>query len=296
MSNEFDDLLAAAEAGEDQSETVAGGDFVYELPVEGLTVGRLIEYIELGKHPQKPFQGKPKPDCEEVRVTFELLSPAKNIKEIEVNGEKRKVAEYITVKLTKKLGEKASFKSFFNKVTYGRPIKHLARCLGDAFTLTIVHNTVAGKDGNPDKKYANIRDGKTGEWFIGAPFAVDAITGAKTEYPVPANMNPLKIFLWDNPTKATWDALFIDGEREVKNGDQVTMVSKNWLQELILSAKDFPGSKLQLLLGGVKSSDLPMSEESVTVRTEEVRESLPADVAAKPAAANLDALAALGLG
>ena len=298
----MEELMALAEAAEDQSETTSGGDFVYELPVEGVTVGRLIEYIELGKQPQRPYQGKAKPPADVVRLTFELLSPAKNIKEIEINGEKKMVAEYITVQLAKKLGEKARFKKLFNKLIYGRPIKHLARCLSDAFVITIVHNTVAGKDGQPDKKYANIE--KDGEWLIGAPFALDAITGAKTPYNIPANMHPLKIFLYDNPTKETWDSLFIDGTKEVKDDKgNITQVSKNWLQEMILSAVDYPGSKLQLLLGGVSSSDLPMTETDTGIL---INDSLPGDpvqqakadpaalVAAK-AAAPVDALAALGL-
>lgn len=272
MSLSIEQLMDAAEAGEDQSEVTAGGDFVYELPVEGVTVGRMIEYIELGKQPQKPYQGKAKPPCEVIRITMELLSPAKNIKEIEVNGEKMLVAEYITLQMAKKLGEKARFKKLYNKLVYGRPIKHLARLLGDAFVITIVHNTVK-KEGQPDKKYANIE--KDGEWLIGAPFALDAITGAKTAYNIPANMHPLKIFLWDNPTKETWDSLFIDGTREQKNADgTITQVSKNWLQEMILSATDYQGSKLQLLLGGVSSTDLPMTEGEL----------LPVDTGANPAA------------
>jgi hypothetical protein len=302
MSQSIEDLIGLAEETEDQSVVTAGGDFVYELPVEGLTVGRLIEYVELGKRPQKPWQGKSKPPVDMVRLTFELLSPAKNIKEIEVNGEKRTVAEYITITIAKKQGEKARFKKLFNKLVYGRPIKHLARCLGNAYTITIVHNTVAAKDGHPEKKYANIE--KDGEWLIGAPFAVDAITGTKTEYPVPGNMHPLKIFLWDNPTKETWDSLFIDGTRDVKNdkGEVIGQESKNWLQESILSAVDFPGSKLQLLLGGVAGSDLPMEEPKA--ESSPLPDNGPlagggvvTDPAASTAAGgSQDALAALGLG
>lgn len=297
MSQSIEDLMNLAEETEDQS-VVEGGDFTYEVPVEGKTVGRLIEYIELGMQPQKPYQGKAKPPAEVVRLLFELLSPAKNIKEIEVDGQKRTIAEYISVTITKKMGEKASFQKLRSKMIYGRPFNHLAKCLGDAFILDIVHHKQEAKDGKPARTFANIK--KDGEWLISAPYMVDPIAGTTTPINVPENIKPKKIFLWNNPTKETWDSLHIDGTREVKNGDKVEHVSKNWLQETILSATDFNGSKLQLLLGGVASTDLPMKEpEKAVTATLGTAGALPDLGLDKPMptkpAANADALAALGL-
>lgn len=291
MSKTIEELMNIADETQDQS-VQEGGDFVYELPAEGVTVGRLIEYIELGKQPQKPYQGKAKPPHTEVRLTFELLAP-KNIKEIEIEGEgKKKITEKISIRITDKLGEKASFQKLRQKLIYGRPFNHVAKCLGSAYVINIVHNK--GK-ADPNKTYANVQ--KDGEWLISPPFKIDPLTNEKQTYNVPANMSPLKIFLFNNPTKETWDSLFIDGTREVKDGDKVTQVSKNWLQEVIMSATDFPGSALQLMLGAVTEKDLPMTEQVTTEAL--LDDEIPFDspsVDNQPAPdAELDAMAALGL-
>lgn len=259
MSNEInsiDELANFAAETEDQSITTAGGDFERELPVAGVTVGRFIEYIEIGMQPQRPYEGKPKPDEDEVFLLFELTHP-KNVKEIEVNGEKIKIADQIRIRVSKKTGEKAKFKKIFNKMTYGRPIKHMAQMLGEAFVLTVVHN----KAKTGDKVYANINT-KEQEWLIGAPVKSDPLEGTTVKLNVPEALHARRIFLWDRPTKATWDSLFIDGTRTVKDAAGAeTEVSKNWLQTLILSAKNYGGSPLEAMLAGV--ADLPTTEAEV---------------------------------
>lgn len=312
MAKELSIAELAAMAGEyeDQTETVASFDF--EPPAAGVTVGRLISYIELGKQPVPDYMGKPKPPADKVRLTFELLAP-KNIKEYEVEGgDKRTRAEQITLTLSKKLGDKAAYKKLFNKMLYGRAnIKHMAQMLGEAFILTIHHNVVE-KDGGKKLTYANL-NAKGADYDVGAPFKVDALEGTSTPLNVPAALSPLKLFLFDRPTKATWDSLFIEGTREVtKDGGEKEQVSKNWLQETILSAKNFEGSALQQMLGGV--AELPQTEaetgtvdeipaETVETKTVAKAAAKPAGkpkasaatvVAAKAGGAN-DALAALGL-
>lgn len=315
MSNEvntFDELLDQEEQTNDQSVTTQGGDFEYELPVAGLGVARFIEYIELGKQPQRPYQGKPKPPEDSVRLVFELTAP-KHRHEIEVNGEKITFGDKISITTTLKTGEKAKFKKIFNKMTYGRPIKHMARMLGEAFLVTVVHNK--SKDGT--KTYANLNTPE-GEWLIGAPMkAGDPITG---EAPVPLNvpeaLSPVRLFLWDRPTKPTWDSLFIDGTRTVKDDKGVeTEVSKNWLQALILSAVNYGGSPLEALLGGV--ADLPTTEAEAkakenpsqqaavtgttaaegtkTTQTASPSEQAKAAIEAKPQTTVQDDLASIGL-
>lgn len=252
--NAINDLVAKAVEAEDQSVEVTS-NFTDD-PIEaGLTVGRLIEYIELGKHKQPDFQGKAKPDAEMVRLTFELLHPTKNMREYEVDGVKHNHGQMISVTMTKKLSEKAKFKKLFNKMTYGRPITHFAQMLTEAFVINIYHNVVK-KDGK-DVTYVNID--KDGDFGIGAPYSVDPMTGQKNTYQVGTATRPVRLFLWDNPTKETWDSLFIDGTRERKNEDgSVEQVSKNWLQQRILSASNYGGSELHNMLGGV--DDLPMTE------------------------------------
>lgn len=306
-------MIASAVELEDQSVENAS-QFNDEPIAAGKTVGRFIEYIECGKHPQKDYMGKAKPDAEIVRLTFELLHPTKNIKEYEVDGVTQKSGQLISIRLRKTISDKAKFKKLFNKMVYGRDsIKHMAQMLGEAFVIEIYHN-VEKVDGK-DKLYVNLD--KDGEYGIGAPFVVDAMTEQKTAYNVPAHIRPLKLFLWMNPIKATWDSLFIDGTREQKNADgSVEQISKNWLQELIMSATNFKGSLLHNMLGGV--DELPMTDalESGAGLDDEIPFEAPAEkpvekAAAKPAetkaapekakakpvdtSASDDALAALGL-
>lgn len=244
----IEEIAALAAEAEDQSEVTSGGDFNDDPPPEGLTVMRLIEYIELGKQKQKPWQGKAKPDAEEVRVTFELLHPTKNITEYEVEGVKKKTGQLLSLKMRKSTSENAKFRKLFLKLQYGRTDKkHIAQMLGEAFVVTIFHNK--SEDGS--KVYANMNP-KGGEYTIAAPYKVDAITNEKQMYDILPPTKPLRLFVWGSPTRGTWDSLFIDGTKEVTAADGTkTEVSKNWLQETVLGASNFRGSPLDLLLNGV---------------------------------------------
>lgn len=303
------ELAAMAAETEDQTEVVTTS-FDNDPPPAGVTVGRFIEYIELGKHDGGQYQGKPKPDAEYVRISFELLHPNKNIHEYEHEGEKKVRADRVSIRIAKKLSDKAKFKKLFNAMTYGRDsIKHMAQMLGEAFIITIYHNIVE-KEG-VKKTYVNIDN--DGVYGVKAPFVEDPLEGTKKDVPVREPISPLRLFLFQNPTKETWDSLFIDGTREVKkDGGEVEHVSKNWLQESILSAKNFKGSALEALIGDV--ADLPTEEtveetqpdpvEKVVAKKATAAAAKPAEKpaaakatkpAAKPEASANDALAALGL-
>jgi hypothetical protein len=304
------ELAAMAAEAEDQTE-VQVTTFDNDPPEAGVTVGRFIEYIELGKHDGGEFKGKKKPDADYLRLTFELLHPKKNIKEYEHEGEQRVRADRVSIRISKKLSDKAKFKKLFGAMTYGRDsIKHMAQMLGEAFIINIYHNVVE-KEGTK-KTYVNLDN--DGVYGISAPFVTDPLEGTKTAVPVREAISPLRLFLFNNPTKETWDSLFIDGTRTVKkDGGAEEEVSKNWLQESILSAKNYVGSPLEALLGGV--ADLPTDEqpeetvEEVVVEkpvekpapkaaaktVEKPKAAAAPKAAAKAAAPADDALAALGL-
>jgi hypothetical protein len=301
----------AAMAAEQEDQTVEQTTtFDNDPPAAGVTVGRFIEYIEIGKHKQADYMGKPKPPADGVRLTFELLHPKKNIHEYEHEGEKRIRGEYVSIRVSKKMSDKAKFKKLFGAMTYGRDnIKHMAQMLGEAFIINIYHNVVT-KEGTT-KTYVNLD--KDGVYGISAPFVTDPLEGTKTEVPVREAIRPLRLFLFNNPTKETWDTLFIEGTREVKlDGGGVEQVSKNWLQELIMSAVNYTGSALEALLGGV--AELPVTEDeaekpadpvekvvakAAAAKAEKPASEKPKAAAAKPAAKAKapadDALAALGL-
>lgn len=285
------ELAALAAKTEDQNETTSGGDFTREIAPAGPTIMRFIEYIELGSHPQKPYKGKEKPDCDMVRLAFELNSP-KHIREVEVEGGKKKFANVMYVTLAKKFGEKAGFKKLYNKMKYGRDgIEHMAQMLGEGFQGEVIHNTVG--EGADQKTYANLST-DDGSWTLKAPVYVDPITEVTQKLPIPEPLNPLKLFLWKNPQKSGWDSLFIDGTRTVKDAKGVEREeSKNWLQERIKSAKDFHGSPLETMLSGVKLPSTKEAIEEETATAAELKKDEPKNEVKDDAP--FDPMAALGL-
>lgn len=280
------ELAALAAQNEDQTETTAGGDFEYELPAEGNTVARFIEYVELGVHGQKAYKGKDKPDVEYVRFAFELCSP-KHIKEIELEGGvKKTVANIISVTLAKKFGEKAAFKKLFNKMVYGRDnIKHFAQMLGEGFLIKVVHNSTG--EGKDKKTYANMNDSE-GVWQIGVARFQNPLTEEVTVLPVPDAINPIRIFLWDNPNKPTWDSIFIDGTRTVKVDGKDVEQSKNWMQNRIRAAKNFENSPVHKLIGGTAQVEKELAEAHDKAIVE-------ADKTKDTASTEADAMKLLGL-
>lgn len=311
MTIDYKALADEAAQYEDQTETQSGGDFEYTPAPEGVTFGRFIEYIELGKQKQRAFQGKPKKDADEVRVTFELLHPKKNIREIEVDGKKVQVTDRISINLTKSLHEKSGYVKLFKAMARGRAeIKHMAQMLNEPFLLEVSHN-VKEKDGKKTT-YANLQ--KDGVYNIKAPVIVDPVAETTTAIPVGPALSPIRIFLWNQPSKETWDTLFIDGDKTVKDADgSEKQVSKNWLQNKILGATNFAGSALEDLLSGSAELEAAIGEEepeAKPAKTDEQKEKAPAkatkatatksDKAAKAKAetkaqASADPLAALGL-
>lgn len=283
LDPEFADLIAAAAQEEDQSVAQSGGN--YEPPAAGKTVGRFIEYIELGMQPQRAYKGKAKADAPMVRVTFELVGP-KNIKEIAVNGEKKKIADKISLTLVKGLNEKNSFFTLMQAMMYGRPnITHMTQMLGEAFVITVVHSEPTAEG----KIYANIK--KDGAWTIEPPFKEDAITGQKEIYKIPEHLSPLRLFLFDRPTELTWSKLFIEGETTVKddNGKEVKK-SKNWLQDKIKAATNYRGSALEAMLLQALPSGKELKEAQDVAKADTKKK---ATKKAEPASD--DPLAALGL-
>lgn len=291
----------AVDTLEDQTVT-KDGDFTNEPHPKGLTPARFIGYVEVGRRPQKPFQGKDKPPADEVRLYFELNGP-KHRRDVDVNGTMTQFTNVIAVKMAKKLGDKAAYKQLFNKMTYGRDsIRHMAQMLGEGFLINIEHSTVPAADGKPAKTYANMKDAN-GVWLLSAPVVTDPLTGVSTPVPVPAPLQPLRLLLWDRPTKEQWATLFIDGEKTIKDAKGLERtVTKNWLQEdIVTGALNFEGSPLQVMLGGL--GDLSLEPVVAASAPEKAAEVAPTGTPAatkqdlKPAVTGevSDPLAALGL-
>lgn len=218
-----------------------GGNFEDVLLPKGTYYGRMVEYIELGK--KIPMNaGKPtgKPAVLNVRTGFIIYTPDGGIKRI--NPFPMAVSSF----------EKAKFKQLFDKMNVDGTMKHLAQALGKPMAFEVEqHTTKAGKT-------LNVID------FAGTrPLPkFDPNTGAAIVLPE-LDEQMLRLFLWNNPTKETWESLHIE-----KN---------NFIQEDILAAVDFEGSALQqLLMGGVPSPEaLAPTAPSAVATTNNVAQSIP---------------------
>lgn len=197
-----------------------GGNFEDVLLPRGTYYGRMVEYIELGK--KIPMNaGKPtgKPAVLNVRTGFIIYTPDGGIKRI--NPFPMAVSSF----------EKAKFKQLFDKMNVDGTMKHLAQALGKPMAFEVEqHTTKAGKTLNVIE-FSGTRPLPKFDPNTGAPIVLPEL-----------DEQFLRLFLWNNPTKETWESLYIE-----KN---------NFIQEDILAAVDFEGSALQqLLMGGVPSPE-----------------------------------------
>jgi hypothetical protein len=249
------DVLALANKAaetEDQSKETAG--FEKKMPVAGLRGCRFIEYIELGKHASKPGKFGAKPPADRVRLTFELLGK-NDLEDLKIGEEIKKVGKRMSITVNKTLSAKGDFKKIMNLLDRGRGKQHMAQMLGEAFkvrvTLSAEDGSICTPENKKEPKWANLYSGTVDakNWSFEAPTHEDPETGEVKQLRVLSPTSELKIFLWDNPTLATWESLFIDGTREVKAEDgTVKQESKNFIQEMCLKAANFEGSALQALV------------------------------------------------
>lgn len=197
-----------------------GGNFEDVLLPKGTYYGRMVEYVELGKQlPTKDGKPTGKPAVLNVRLGFIIYTPDGGIKRI--NPFPMAVSSF----------EKAKFKQLFDKMNVDGTLKHLAQSLGKPMAFDIgQHTTRAGKTINVIE-FAGTRPLPKFDPNTGEPIVLPEL-----------DEQFLRLFLWNNPTKETWESLYIE-----KN---------NFIQEDILAAVDFEGSALQqLLMGGVPSPE-----------------------------------------
>lgn len=181
---------------------------------------RMIEYIEYGKW-VPTHQGKPtgRPAALNFKVKFCFYGP--NGEEVYINSLRMPVSN----------SEKANAKKLFDRMNYGGQLKHIAQGLNQCYRMEL---DVVEKDG---KEYNTM----VFETLSPLP-KFDPNTGEAVKLP-DFDVSKLRVFLWNAPTKEAWDSLYIEGTGE--NGK-----SKNFIQEDILKAVDYPGSPLQNLLEG----------------------------------------------
>lgn len=213
-------INAQASYGEDMNEKQVGGGSK-KLP-PGSYLGRIIEYTDLGLQPQE-FQGKAKDPAKEFRLGVALWGEGVS----EPDGSPYIVRPF-PVALSRY--EKSNCYRMFKALNYTQNpnIKHFAQFLGQAFIFRI-------------EDYTN-KAGKTSSiinWAL-TTAAIQPIGGQPYDVPQVAD-DLYRIFLWDHPSLVEWALLEIEGTND--DGK-----SKNFIQETIVGALDFPGSALETLL------------------------------------------------
>lgn len=218
---------AVEESGIDLNEAVKGGGGARLLPA-GYAFGRLVEYIEFGNQPQE-FAGKAKDPALEFTLGFALTGTAPSGETYHLPDGTPAILRTYNTALSR--DDRSRSYKLFKALNWKGTAKSFAQLLGQPILVKIVH----------------VAKSKTDATIVSridlAGFLPPLDPVSQQPYNIPdAPDNLYRMFLWDKPTKAAWDSLFIDGEYEGK--------SRNRIQEQILGALDFQGSQLQALLGG----------------------------------------------
>lgn len=245
------DFSALGQAAAQSEDLTVSKSFEREVPKAGVALLRLKDYIETGRHEPRDPTFKPALQC---MLTFELSHPNHLV---EIDG--KKVPQNITIRLNKGSSNKSGYRKLFNvmNLAHGGTSKHFVELIGKAFLGTIYHNK--SKDGKTT--YANLD--LDGAWSLKAPEQIDALTEVVTPIPVRELDGKPKVFLWeyehvtDAQVQEMWNSIYIEGTREVEKDGVKEKVSKNWIQELIMSNTEWEGSTTQALTQEHISIDAP---------------------------------------
>lgn len=209
---------------------------------KGVYRGRVVEVIEYGIQPQKPFQGQAKPPAEEVQLRI-MLFPNARVKQ-HLGAEVQPlfirmwpIAVYNSAR--------SKSKQAFDRMNTDGSAKHFREFIGEAFRFKLDVSTANGKEFNRID-------------LLGTLPAVDEDTGKPL--PVPeAPEDRLVLFTFVKPMKEMWDKLHIAGNRP--DG-----TSKNFIQEKIIGAMNFKGSDVERMLQGESAPIIPEAVQSVPVQ------------------------------
>lgn len=221
---------AAKETAVDMTEEQKGGGGGRLLP-EGYCLARCSGVIEFGLQPQE-FEGKPTADADEVQLEFAIWGEG---------YENEDGTPYVVRTWPFKVSRTAKSNAFklFKALNWQNQHTAWVDLLGEPIMLKIKHT-----ENKTTKKKSSSID------TTGFLPPTDPLT--KKPYAIAEVPDDLfRLFLWDNPTMECWDMLEIKGDNDEGK-------SKNFIQEKLLSAKNFAGSALEeLLLGNGVKFEIP---------------------------------------
>jgi hypothetical protein len=259
-------IAQAAAQGPNVNEVQKGGGG-YKPPEEGPCLGTLVGYIEIGNH-EKTIKGvaSVKPYAQWI---FELAGGKNAPRKNEETGEL--IPHRITITTPISRNEKAGYYKLFQRLSNGdASITHPAQLLERHWLLRIVHNKWTPAGATEEIVTASIGSATEG-WNVSPPVRpADPMDPESKEQPLnkPARISELRLFLWDFPSKAMWDALYIDGEYPERKDDKGKVTapakSKNVIQAKIKSALNWADSPMAELLG---AGELELPETTAPATT-----------------------------
>lgn len=201
---------------------------MFSEPLQGTYPGRLVQVIDLGLQPQRPFQGNEKAPANELYTTYELVDEfMKDEKGIELEDKPRWISErfaFHNLNSTKATSTKR-YLALDPNLEYDGNWPEL---LGLACNVTVVNNPGTTADGKK-RVYENI--------------ASTAPMRKKDADKLPALVNKPKFFDLADPDLEVFKSL------------------PEWLQQKIKSNLNYNGSKLQNLLGEQEVKNEPVVED-----------------------------------
>jgi hypothetical protein len=185
-----------------------GGDRVEQPNIEpGVYPARLVQVIDLGVQPQRPYKGADKPPAQEIMLTYELVDEfMKDKNGDDVEDKPRWVSEnFVLHNLKADLAKSTKrYLAFDPTEEYDGD---WAKCVGQPINVTIVQNK------NGDKIYDNVAN-------LSAMRPKDAAN-------CPELVNPTKLFDLDDPDMEVFAAL------------------PKWIQDKLTSNLNYKGSVLE---------------------------------------------------
>lgn len=184
----------------------------------GAYPGRLVQIIDLGLQPQRPFQGQDKPPAYEIMLTYELSDAFMQDEEgVELKDKPRWFSE--TLPLHSLDAEKAKSTLRYNVLDPTREYNgDFTKLIGSPVMVVLIVQEI--KNG-PNA-------GKDGEFVSGI-----AAMRQKDKDTLPPLVNPSRVFDLDNPDLEVFKSL------------------PEWVQEKIKTNLNFVGSKLDAALNSI---------------------------------------------
>ena len=189
-----------------------GGNRVAQETLEpGNYPARLVQIIDFGLQPQRPYMGKDKPPAQEIGLTYELVDAfMKDEEGNELEDKPRWISETMPLHNLQNTKARSTerYKAFDPDEVHGGD---WTQVIGDPCMVTVVNNAKG------DKVYEN----------VGNVTQMRARDAAKC----PELKNPVKVFDLDDPDMEVFAKL------------------PKWIQEKIQGNLNFKGSKLEKLVG-----------------------------------------------